>query len=152
MCLSKENQNNHSYKLYYHILLSYIYHISYYHIIICKILSYLIIFQITVFITFIIFTFSYLLTEKVLFWGQISEMEILMELHVLRSPESENHIFSVWCVCMCVCYQHNSETNNSRIFKFGILYLYHWQMLLETLYKDRTKTLCAGAHKKILIH
>ena len=146
MCLSKENQNNHSYKLYYHILLSYIYHISYYHIIICKILSYLIIFQITVFITFIIFTFSYLLTEKVLFSGQISEMEILMELHVLRSPESENHIFSVWCVyacvcvcvcvcvCLSVCYQHNTKINYSRIFKFGILRLSHRLMLLETFH------------------
>ena len=25
-----------------------------------------------------------------------------MNLHVLRSPESENYIFSVWSVCMCV--------------------------------------------------
>ena len=24
-----------------------------------------------------------------------------MVLHVLRSPESENHIFSVWSVCVC---------------------------------------------------
>ena len=23
-----------------------------------------------------------------------------MDLHVLKSPESENHIFSVWSVCM----------------------------------------------------
>ena len=35
--------------------------------------------------------------------GQIFEMEILMDLNVLRSPEPENHIFSVWSVCMCVC-------------------------------------------------
>ena len=26
-----------------------------------------------------------------------------MDLHVLMSPESENHIFSVWSVYMCVC-------------------------------------------------
>ena len=31
------------------------------------------------------------------------EMQILMDIHVLRSPEFENHIFSVWSVCMCVC-------------------------------------------------
>ena len=44
-----------------------------------------------------------------MFLGQIFEMEILLDLHVLRSPESENHIFSVWpvcivslCVSMCV--------------------------------------------------
>ena len=105
--------------------------------------------------------------EKVMFWGQIFEMEILMDLHVLRSPESEKHIFSVWSVCMCVClcvcvcvclsvclcvcYQHNSKTNYSRNIKFGILHLYHVQILLETFYKDRTKTLCTGAHKRILI-
>ena len=65
-------------------------------------------------------TFSYLYVEKVLFLSQIFEVEILMDLHVLRSPESENHIFSKWsvymclCVCLCVCYQHNSKTSNSR--------------------------------------
>ena len=42
-----------------------------------------------------IFTFSYLEVETVLFLGQIFEMEILMELHVLSSPEFEKHIFSV---------------------------------------------------------
>ena len=45
-------------------------------------------------------TFSYLEEEKVLFWGQIFEVEILMDLHVLRSPVYEKHIFSVWSVCM----------------------------------------------------
>ena len=57
------------------------------------------------------------------------EIEILMDLHVMRDPESVNHIFCVWsvymCVCMslCVCYQHNLKTNCSRSFKFGILQL-----------------------------
>ena len=35
--------------------------------------------------------------------SQIFEVEILMDLHVLKSPESENHIFSTWSVCMRVC-------------------------------------------------
>ena len=35
-----------------------------------------------------------------LFWGEISEMEILADLQVLRSTESENHIRL--CVCVCV--------------------------------------------------
>ena len=41
--------------------------------------------------------------------GQIFKVEILMDLQVLRSPESENHIFRVCsvgmcvCVCLCVC-------------------------------------------------
>ena len=81
------------------------------------------------------FAFSYLQVEKVLFLCQIFEVEIFMDLHVLRSPESENHIFSVWSVClcdsMCLCYQHNSKTNFSRNIKFGILHLYHVRMILE---------------------
>ena len=44
--------------------------------------------------------FSYLhMLEKILFLGQIFEMKILMDLHVLGAPESESHIFSVWTVC-----------------------------------------------------
>ena len=46
--------------------------------------------------------------EKALFWGQIFGMEILMDLHVLRASESENHIFSGSSVCMCVCVSTNS--------------------------------------------
>ena len=48
-------------------------------------------------------TFSYLLVEKLLFLGRIFKMEISMDLYVLRSLESENHIFSVWSVCVCLC-------------------------------------------------
>ena len=33
------------------------------------------------------------MVEKVLFLSQIFEKDILMDLHVLRSRESENHIF-----------------------------------------------------------
>ena len=99
------------------------------------------------------FLLSHLLEEKVLFWGQIFKVEILTNLHVLRSSESEKHIFSKWSVCMCVCLlSDNSKTKYSRNIKFGILHLYYIQMLLETFYKDRTKTLCTGAHKRILIY
>ena len=49
----------------------------------------------------VIFSYPYMV-EKVLHWGQIFEMEILMDLHVLVSPESENHIFSSWSVCVFV--------------------------------------------------
>ena len=35
------------------------------------------------------------------FLGQIFEVEILMNLHILRSPESKNHIFSGWSVSVC---------------------------------------------------
>ena len=36
--------------------------------------------------------------EKVLFLGQIFEMEIWMDLHIMKSPETENQIFNVWSV------------------------------------------------------
>ena len=74
-----------------------------------------------------------------------------MDLLVLKLPEYENHIFSSWSVYMYVCYQNNLKTNCSRNIKFDILHLYPVQMLLKTFYKDRTKTLCTGAHKRILI-
>ena len=42
-----------------------------------------------------LFIFSYSYTvEKVLFLSQIFKVEILMHLHILRGPESDNHIFS----------------------------------------------------------
>ena len=72
-----------------------------------------------------------------------------MDLHVIRSSKSENHIFRIWTR---VYYQHNSETNYSKNITFGILHMYHTQMLLETFYKDRIKTVCTEPHKKILIH
>ena len=55
------------------------------------------------FFFFLYFNFSYLcIIEKVLFWGQTFEIEILMDLLVLRFPESENYIFSWWLVWICV--------------------------------------------------
>ena len=47
------------------------------------------------------FTFSYpCIVEKVLVLGQTFEMENLMDLDILRSPESKNHIFNIWSVCL----------------------------------------------------
>ena len=49
------------------------------------------------------------MVEKVLFKGQIFEIEILMDLHVLSYFESENHISSGWSLCvytwgyLCLC-------------------------------------------------
>ena len=66
--------------------------------------------------------------EKVLFWGQIFEIQFSMELYTLRSPKYENHNFSdgsVWPVF----YQHNSKINYSREFKFNI---YGFKVLTPT--------------------
>ena len=46
-----------------------------------------------------------------------------MDLHILRSPEYKNHIFSVWSVCMQVCDQIAIETSNL-VFYFCIIYSY----------------------------
>ena len=40
--------------------------------------------------------------EKVLLLSQIFGKEILMDLHVFMSSETENHIFGGWSVCMYV--------------------------------------------------
>ena len=84
-----------------------------------------------------------------------------MDSHVLRFPELENHIFIVWSECMCVCVcvsvcmcvceresvisitqkQITAESSNL-VFYICII------KLLESFYRDWTKTLCTGAHKK----
>ena len=77
-----------------------------------------------------------------------------LELYMFWGPLNPEIIFLAvgLCVCLSVCYQHNSKTNYSRIIKLGFLYSYHIQMLLETFHKDRAKTQCTVAHKRILIH
>ena len=46
-------------------------------------------------------TFSYpSMVEEVLFWSQIFEVETSIDLPVLMSPQSENHIFIYWYVCV----------------------------------------------------
>ena len=47
----------------------------------------------------------------------------------------------------CICYQHNAKTNCSRSTKFGILQLYHVQMLLETFMKIEW-IVCIQGHSK----
>ena len=40
------------------------------------------------------------MVEKALFLGQILEIEILIDLQILKSVESKNNIFSSWYVCL----------------------------------------------------
>ena len=97
-----------------------------------------------------IFILFYLyLAVKEVFWAQFFDMEIFDECTRFEVPCIRKSRISDWS--MCIYYQHNSKTNYSKNIKFGILHFYHIQMLLETFHKDRTKTLCTGAHKKILI-
>ena len=50
----------------------------------------------------VLFTKVLSLILKVLFSRQIFEMEVLIDLHFLRSPSSENHIFNGEAVCKSV--------------------------------------------------
>ena len=63
--------------------------------------------------------------------GQIFEMEILMVLLVLKSPDQKIiFLVSDLCLCvnvcassgLCVYYQHDSKTNYNTIYEFVILY------------------------------
>ena len=53
--------------------------------------------------------------ESIVF-GSNFEMEILIDFHFMRSPESENHIFSIMSVCTCMSVisitQITAETSN----------------------------------------
>ena len=45
------------------------------------------------------FLFPYM-AKKALFFGKIFEIKFLMELHVLRQPESENHVIEFVSHCV----------------------------------------------------
>ena len=56
--------------------------------------------------------------------------EILLDLHVLMFPVSENNLFRGWSTCICVCY--HSKTN----------------YLLESFCENLTNNLYTGTHKR----
>ena len=79
------------------------------------------------------FLFYPYMVEKILFCSQIFEIEILINLHVLSSSESENHIFNDWsvvrvsmcfylreCVFVSICVSVISITQNKSQQKFQI--------------------------------
>ena len=73
------------------------------------------------------FTFSCYVWLKLLFLWSNFQNWVFMLLHILRPSESENRIFSGWsvvCVYVRLCYQHNSKTNYCRNSKFGFLHLH----------------------------
>ena len=97
------------------------------------------------------------MVEKALLWGKIFEKEILMDLQVLRFPKSQNHILvvglSVYSVCLLPTKleekrKKEKESSNS---KFGILDLYHEQMLFET-FKNIGKIVCIQRHTKEFVN
>ena len=104
------------------------------------------------------FTHVMVCKVKIILGGQTFEMEILMDLHVLRSPDSENHIFSKWslcmcvCVCLCVCVSVINLTQKQIIAESSNLAFYIWvigRCYLKLFIKIGQK-FCA--HKRILIN
>ena len=83
-------------------------------------------------------------------------MEILRDLHVLRSPESKNHIFRIWSVTVCVCLLSLKNKLQQKHQIWYSAFVLHTDttttILLETFYGDRTKTLRTRANKRILIY
>ena len=65
------------------------------------------------------------MVEKILLLVQIFEVGILIDLHVFRSPESENHVFSSWYVCVHDISMHQKEiTAETSCFLFYICMIY----------------------------
>ena len=60
------------------------------------------------------------MAEKASLLSRIFEMELLMDWHVLGSPESKNDVAAV---SLYVYDQHKSKTMNSRRFKYKTLHL-----------------------------
>ena len=99
------------------------------------------------------------MVEKELFLSQIFKTEILIDLYFMRTPESENHTFSIWSVCMCVslcvcvcvseCFffsitqkQTTAETSNL-LFYICIIYRCYLKLFMKIGQK-----LCVQGHTK----
>ena len=98
------------------------------------------------------------MVKKVLFLGQIFEMETFMDLHIMKIPKSENHIFSDWsvrmcvcvCACVCVCVSVISQIQKQIIAKTSNLVFYiciMYRYLLK-LFMMIGQKLCVQGYKK----
>ena len=95
---------------------------------------------------------THIMVKKVLLLGQIFEMEILINLHVMRTPKSKNHIFNISSLCMCVC--QSTKLKNKLQQKTEIWYSTFVSYIDATWNFSWTSetTLCTGVHKILLIH
>ena len=78
--------------------------------------------------------------------NQIFEQEILMDLHILRSPEYENHILAV-LVCVYLLSESQKqirvETLNL-VFYICIMFRYYLNLFIKIGQK-----VCTGTHKNL---
>ena len=119
--------------------------------------SWLILYE-TVFFFFFFFFFTYTCNgRESIVLGQIFKMEILMDLYVIRAPESENHILTFGlCVRVSVCisacvsvfsYQHYSKKFTSEISNLVFFISIMYRCYLKLFIKIRQK-LCLQRHIK----
>ena len=76
------------------------------------------------------FIYSYMI-EEILFSDQILKVEILMDLHVYRTFEYEDHTFSNWSVYVRLDQNIRAKKNYSKNSKFGIQHQYYMYMQHE---------------------
>ena len=77
-------------------------------------------------------------------------MENLMDLQFIRTPKSENHIFSVWSVCVPFISKNKLQQKHQICYskcRYTDAIYAHIKMQLETFCKDPTK-LCLQGHTK----
>ena len=90
--------------------------------------------------------------------GKNFELQILIDLHVLRSAESENHIFSVWSVCIsvsvclsvCLCVCVISMTQKQITAESTNLAFYIWvigRCYLKRFIKSDKNSMYSGIQK-----
>ena len=84
------------------------------------------------------------MVENVLFGGQIVEEEILMDLHILKSLELENDIFSGWSVSAVSRISKQIITNTS----ISIFYIYITCKYYLKLFKKIEQIVCIQDYAK----
>ena len=89
---------------------------------------------------------------KVLLRGQIFEIGILMDLHGINFPVSENQIFKVLSVyigvCVCVCYQDNSKIIRTKTWNSVFYICIRYALYLKLLKRSEKKSVYRGKRKK----
>ena len=95
----------------------------------------------------IFFTFSYPCNGRgSIIFVLIFKIEILMDLHVVKSPESENHIFNAWSVCVSVISITQKQiTAKASNLVFYICITYRCSLIL---YINIGQKLCVQGHTK----
>ena len=91
---------------------------------------------------------THVMFEKVLFLGQIFEMEILMDLHAMRPPDLKIK-FLAFRLCECVSVisitqKQITDEISSLVFYVYIIYKCYWELFI----KDLGEKLCTGAKKE----